>query len=81
MKNTPFWFTVVSMMVIVLAIATLITSSRLLRIATMLGLAIIMTALGSFEWKKQPKIAYLFFIVAACQVLILIDGVYFLYLR
>ncbi|MFF2528385.1 hypothetical protein ACFVS2_05660 [Brevibacillus sp. NPDC058079] len=81
MKNTPIWFTVVSMMVIVLAIATLITSSRLLRIATMLGLAIIMTALGSFEWKKQHKIAYLFFIVAACQVLILIDGVYFLYLR
>jgi hypothetical protein len=81
MKKTPIWFTVVSMMVIVLAIATLFTSARLLRIATMLGLVIIMAALGTFERRKQHKIAYLFFFVAACQILVLIDGVYFLYLR
>ncbi|MFF0826164.1 hypothetical protein ACFYU8_04870 [Brevibacillus sp. NPDC003359] len=81
MKKTPIWFTVVSMMVIVLAIATLITSAQFLRIATMLGLAIIMAALGTFERKKKHKIAYLFFFVAALQVLVLIDGIYFLYLR
>ncbi|MFS0553322.1 hypothetical protein [Brevibacillus sp. 179-C9.3 HS] len=80
MKRNPLWFNVVSIMVIVLAIASLITSASVLRVLTMLGLAIIMVSLGTFELKKKHKIAYLFFGVAAFQALVLIDAVYYLYI-
>lgn len=78
MKKNPLWFNIVSIIVILITIAFLITSSPSLRIFSMLGVAVIMASLGTFELTKNRKMAVMLFVVAALQVLVTIDTIYVL---
>ncbi|QOT01029.1 hypothetical protein JNUCC42_10465 [Brevibacterium sp. JNUCC-42] len=78
MKKKPLWFNVISIIAIVITIASLITSAPFLRILSMLGLAVIMASLGSFELNKNRKMAFMLFGVASFQVFVLIDSIYVL---
>ncbi|AYB38549.1 hypothetical protein [Brevibacillus laterosporus] len=78
MKKHPLWFKVISIIAIVITIASLITSAPFLRMLSILGLAVIMASLGSFELNKNRTMAFMFFGVAALQVSVLIDWIYVL---
>ncbi len=78
MKKNPLWFNVISIITIVITIASLITDAPFLRIFTMLGLAVIMASLGSFELKKNRTMSFMFFCVSALQIFVLIDWIYVL---
>ncbi|WP_414853194.1 hypothetical protein [Brevibacillus sp. IT-7CA2] len=66
----------ISIIGIVIATASLITEAPILRILTMFVLAIVMTSLGTFELKKNRKMAFIMFGVAAFQVFVLADMIY-----
>lgn len=78
MKKNPLWLTIMSIIVIGITIASLITGSHFLRILIMLGLVVLMTYLGSSELNKNRKMAYMYFGVAAFQVFVMIDTIYVL---
>ena len=78
MKKNPLWFNVISIIFIVITTASLITSVPFLRVLTILGLAVIMASLGSFELNRNRMLAFMFFGVAALQVYELIDRIYVL---
>jgi hypothetical protein len=75
MKRNPLWFNLLSFAVLAVTIISLVTSAPLLRIFSMLGLAMIMASLGSFEWNKNRKLAFTLFGVAVIQILVMIDTI------
>lgn len=78
MRKNPLWFNAISMLVIVLAIASLFTSAPFFRIGTMLGLVVIMASLGKFELSKNRTLAFMLFGVAGLQILVLINSLHVL---
>ncbi|WP_213024656.1 hypothetical protein [Brevibacillus reuszeri] len=46
MKKNPVWFNLLSIVVIVIAITSLLTTASFFHLATMLGLAVVMASLG-----------------------------------
>jgi len=75
MKKNPIWFNLLSIIVIVIAITSLITRASFFHLATMLGLAVVMASLGSLEFYKNRKLAYMLFCVALLQVVVFIDSI------
>ncbi|USG64568.1 hypothetical protein NDK47_20835 [Brevibacillus ruminantium] len=76
MKTYPLWYYLISVLVIVIAIASLFTGAPVLRFLTTLGLGVVMASLGTFQWKKNRMMAYALFGVAALQVFALIYSIY-----
>lgn len=76
MNNRPLWFNIFLTVALAIAVVNIFTHVAFLRILTMLCLAVFMATLGTFELKKNRKMALLLFGVAAFQVFALIDTIY-----
>lgn len=76
MKNRPLWFNIFSIVALTIAVVNIFTHVAFLRIVTMLCLAIFMASLGTFELKKNRKMAFILFGVAAFYVFVLADMIY-----
>jgi hypothetical protein len=76
MKNRPLWFNIFSIVALAIAIVNIFMHDPVLRIVTMLCLAVLMASLGAFEWKKNRKMAFMMFGVAAFQVYVFADMIY-----
>ncbi len=59
-----------------MAVVNFFTHVALLRIVTMLCLAVFMASLGTFERKKNRKMAFILFGVAAFQVFVLAEMIF-----
>ncbi|TQK73746.1 hypothetical protein FB479_102380 [Brevibacillus sp. AG162] len=78
MKNRPCWFNIFSIVALSIAIVNIFTHVPFLKILTMLCLAVFMASLGIFELKKNRKMAFILFGVAAFQVFALADMIFVL---
>ncbi|TKI56330.1 hypothetical protein E8L90_13090 [Brevibacillus antibioticus] len=76
MKNRPLWFNIFSVVALFIAVVNIFTNVTFLRIITMLCLAALMVFLGTFELKKNRKMAFIMFGVAAFQVFVLAEMFY-----
>ncbi|WP_188067777.1 hypothetical protein [Brevibacillus brevis] len=76
MKNRPLWFNIFSVVALAIAVVNIFTHVAFLRIVTMICLAVVMASLGSFELKKNRKMAFILFGVAAFQVLVSVEMIY-----
>ncbi|PSK11690.1 hypothetical protein C7R92_09550 [Brevibacillus porteri] len=76
MKNRPLWFNIFSIVALSIAVVNIFIHAPFLRILTMLCLPVFMASLGTFELKKNRKMAFIMFGVAAFQVFVLIDTIY-----
>ncbi|MFG0216854.1 hypothetical protein ACFU8X_27750 [Brevibacillus porteri] len=76
MKNRPLWFNIFSVVALSIAVVNVFTHVAFLRIITMLCLAVVMASLGTFELKKNRKMAFILFAVAAFQVFVLVEMIY-----
>ncbi|MGF9909244.1 hypothetical protein [Brevibacillus porteri] len=76
MKNRPLWFNIFSVVALSIAVVNVFTHVAFLRIVTMLCLAVVMASLGTFELKKNRKMAFILFGVAAFQVFVLAEMIY-----
>ncbi|MBY0088258.1 hypothetical protein HP567_013305 [Brevibacillus sp. M2.1A] len=76
MKNRPLWFHIFSVVAFSIAVVNIFTHVAFLRIVTMICLAVVMASLGSFELKKNRKMAFALFGVAAFQVFVLAEMFY-----
>ncbi|QDS35000.1 hypothetical protein FPS98_13865 [Brevibacillus brevis] len=76
MKNRPLWFNIFSVVALSIAVVNVFTHVAFLRIITMLCLAVVMVSLGTFALKKNRKMAFILFAVAAFQVFVLVEMIY-----
>ncbi|MED1785819.1 hypothetical protein P4V43_28870 [Brevibacillus fortis] len=76
MKNRPLWFNIFSVAALSIAIVNVFTHVAFLKIITILCLAVVMASLGTFELKKNRKMAFILFGVAAFQVYVSVEMIY-----
>ncbi|WJQ83544.1 hypothetical protein [Brevibacillus brevis] len=76
MENRPLWFNIFSVVALAIAVVNIFTHVAFLRIVTMICLAVVMASLGIFERKKNRKMAFILFGVAAFQVFVLAEMLY-----
>ncbi|MGG4439234.1 hypothetical protein [Brevibacillus fortis] len=76
MKNRPLWFNIFSVAALSVAVVNVFTHVAFLKIITILCLAVVMASLGTFELKKNRKMAFILFGVAAFQVYVSVEMIY-----
>ncbi|GED58872.1 hypothetical protein ABER61_21630 [Brevibacillus formosus] len=76
MKNRPLWFYIFSVVALSISVLNIFTHAAFLRIVTMICLAVVMVSLGTFELKKNRKMAFALFGVAVFQVFVLAEMIY-----
>ncbi|KMZ41700.1 MULTISPECIES: hypothetical protein [Bacillales] len=76
MKNRPLWFNIFSVVALAIAVVNIFAHVAFLRIVAMICLAVVMASLGSFELKKNRKMAFILFGVAAFQVFVSAEMIY-----